>query len=111
MINITFPDGSVRQYESGVSAFDIANSISPRLAADVLAATVVTATDTTGKGTIYDVTRPVTEDAAIRLHKWEDAEAKHVFWHSSSHLLAAALEALYPGVKFGIGPAIETGFY
>ena len=111
MINITFPDGSVRQYESGVSAFDIAQSISPRLAADVLAATVVTAADTTGKGTVYDVTRPITEDAAVRLHKWEDAEAKHVFWHSSSHLLAAALEALYPGVKFGIGPAIETGFY
>ena len=111
MINITFPDGSVRQYESGVSAFDIANSISPRLAADVLAATVIPAADTTGKGSVYDVTRPITEDAAIRLHKWEDAEAKHVFWHSSSHLLAAALEALYPGVKFGIGPAIETGFY
>ena len=82
MINITFPDGSVRQYESGVSAFDIATSISPRLAADVLAATVVTATDTTGKGQVYDVTRPILEDAAIRLHKWEDAEAKHVFWHS-----------------------------
>ena len=111
MINITFPDGSVRQYESGVSAFDIAQSISPRLAADVLAATVVTTSDVTGKGTIYDVTRPINEDASIRLHKWEDAEAKHVFWHSSSHLLAAALEALYPGVKFGIGPAIETGFY
>ena len=111
MINITFPDGSVRQYESGVSAYDIAQSISPRLAADVLAATVVTAADTTGKGSVYDVTRPINEDASIRLHKWEDAEAKHVFWHSSSHLLAAALEALYPGVKFGIGPAIETGFY
>ena len=111
MINITFPDGSVRQYESGVSAFDIAQSISPKLAAEVLAATVVTASDTTGKGTVYDVTRPITEDASLRLHKWEDAEAKHVFWHSSSHLLAAALEALYPGVKFGIGPAIETGFY
>ena len=111
MINITFPDGSVRQYESGVSAFDLAQSISPKLAAEVLAATVVTASDTTGKGTVYDVTRPITEDASLRLHKWEDAEAKHVFWHSSSHLLAAALEALYPGVKFGIGPAIETGFY
>ena len=82
MINITFPDGSVRQYESGVSAFDIANSISPRLAADVLAATVITAADTTGKGQVYDVTRPINEDAAIRLHKWEDAEAKQVFWHS-----------------------------
>ena len=111
MINITFPDGSVRQYESGVSAFDIAQSISPKLAAEVMAATVVTADDTTGKGTVYDVTRPIMTDASLRLHKWEDAEAKHVFWHSSSHLLAAALEALYPGVKFGIGPAIETGFY
>ncbi len=111
MINITFPDGSVRQYENGVSAFDIAQSISPKLAAEVLAATVTTTADTTGKGTIYDVTRPINEDAAIKLHKWDDAEAKHVFWHSSSHLLAAALEALYPGVKFGIGPAIETGFY
>ncbi len=111
MINITFPDGSVRQYESGVSAFDIAQSISPKLAAEVMAATVTTTADTTGKGIIYDVTRPINEDAAIKLHKWDDAEAKHVFWHSSSHLLAAALEALYPGVKFGIGPAVETGFY
>ena len=111
MINITFPDGSVRAYESGITAFEIANGISPRLAADVMAATVITGDDTTGKGTIYDLDRPITEDAAIRLHKWEDAEAKHVFWHSSSHLLAAALEALYPGVKFGIGPAVETGFY
>ena len=111
MINITFPDGSVRAYESGITAFEIANGISPRLAADVMAATVITGDDTTGKGTIYDLDRPITEDASIRLHKWEDAEAKHVFWHSSSHLLAAALEALYPGVKFGIGPAIETGFY
>ena len=111
MINITFPDGSTRQYESGVSAFDIAQSISPKLAAEVLAATVVTSADTTGKGTIYDITRPITSDASIKLHKWDDAEAKHVFWHSSSHLLAEALEALYPGVKFGIGPAIENGFY
>ena len=111
MINITFPDGSVRAYESGITAYEIANGISPRLAADVMAATVITKDDTTGKGTIYDLDRPINEDASIRLHKWEDAEAKHVFWHSSSHLLAAALEALYPGVKFGIGPAIETGFY
>ena len=111
MINITFPDGSVRAYESGITAYEIANGISPRLAADVMAATVITGDDTTGKGTIYDLDRPINEDASIRLHKWEDAEAKHVFWHSSSHLLAAALEALYPGVKFGIGPAIETGYY
>ena len=111
MINITFPDGSVRAYESGITAYEIANGISPRLAADVMAATVVPASDATGKGTVYDLDRPINEDAQIRLHKWEDAEAKHVFWHSSSHLLAAALEALYPGVKFGIGPAVETGFY
>ncbi len=111
MINITFPDGSVKQYERGVSAYEIAQGISPKLAAEVLAATIVTADDTTGRGTIYDITRPILKDASIRLHKWEDAEAKHVFWHSSSHLLAEALEALYPGVKFGIGPAIENGFY
>ena len=111
MINITFPDGSVKQYESGVSAYEIAQGISPKLAAEVLAATIVTADDTTGRGTIYDITRPILKDASIRLHKWEDAEAKHVFWHSSSHLLAEALEALYPGVKFGIGPATENGFY
>jgi len=111
MINITFPDGSVKVFQAGVTAFDIAMSISPRLAGDILAATVIPATDTTGKGTIYDLTRPIFEDASIKLHKWEDPEAKKVFWHSSSHLLAEALEALYPGVKFGIGPAIENGFY
>ncbi|MDE6870533.1 MAG: threonine--tRNA ligase [Bacteroidales bacterium] len=111
MINITFPDGSVKAYENGVTSYEIAKGISPRLAADVLAATVITKDDTTGKGTIYDLDRPINGDASIRLHKWEDEEAKHVFWHSSSHLMAAALEALYPGVKFGIGPAIENGFY
>ena len=111
MIDITFPDGSVKSFEPGVTAYDIAMSISPRLAADVLAATVIPVSDTTGKGTIYDLTRPIKENAAIRLHKWEDAEAKKVFWHSSSHLLAEALESLYPGIKFGIGPAIENGFY
>ena len=103
MINITFPDGSVKAFENGVTAYDIAQSISPRLAAEVLAATV--------NGEIYDLTRPITADAEIKLHKWEDEEAKHVFWHSSSHLMAEALESLYPGVKFGIGPAIENGFY
>jgi len=111
MINITFPDGSVRAYEKGVSAYDIAMSISPKLAAEVLAATVTTSDDTTGKGTIYDVTRPIQNDASLKLHKWEDPEAKKVFWHSSSHLMAEALEALYPGIKFGIGPAIDNGFY
>ena len=103
MINITFPDGSVKPFENGVTAYEIAQSISPRLAAEVLAASV--------NGEIYDLTRPITADAEIKLHKWEDEEAKHVFWHSSSHLMAEALESLYPGVKFGIGPAIENGFY
>ena len=111
MINITFPDGSVRQYEAGVTPYEIANSISPRLASDVLAASVVFPDDKTGKGTIYDLDRPINGDASVRLHKWEDPEAKQVFWHSSSHLMAEALQQLYPGVKFGIGPAIESGFY
>ncbi|MCR5519907.1 MAG: threonine--tRNA ligase [Bacteroidales bacterium] len=103
MINITFPDGSVKAFEEGVTAYEIAQSISPRLAAEVLAASV--------NGEIYDLSRPIKTDAQIKLHKWEDEEAKHVFWHSSSHLMAEALESLYPGVKFGIGPAIENGFY
>ena len=110
-IDITFPDGSVKSFERGIIGYEIAQSISPRLAADVLAATVVFKDDTKGKGTIYDLDRPIMQDASVRFHKWEDDEAKHVFWHSSSHLLAQALEALYPGVKFGIGPAIENGFY
>ena len=103
MINITFPDGSVKPFEKGVTAYEIAQSISPRLAAEVLAASV--------NGEIYDLSRPIETDAEIKLHKWEDEEAKHVFWHSSSHLMAEALESLYPGVKFGIGPAVENGFY
>jgi len=103
MINITFPDGSVKAFCEGITAYEIAQSISPRLAAEVLAATV--------NDEIYDLNRPINEDATIKLHKWEDEQAKHVFWHSSSHLMAEALESLYPGVKFGIGPAIENGFY
>jgi len=112
MINIKFPDGSVRTYNEGVTGYEIAMSISPRLAADVLAVSVKAADDTTvGKGTTYDLMRPINMDASINLLKWEDDDAKRVFWHSSSHLLAEALESLYPGVKFGIGPAIENGFY
>ncbi|HAB40471.1 MAG TPA: threonine--tRNA ligase [Porphyromonadaceae bacterium] len=103
MINITFPDGSTRQFESGVTPLQIAESISQRLAQDVLAASV--------NGKEWDLSRPVTEDAEVRLYKWEDPEGKHAFWHSSAHLLAEALQQLYPGVKFGIGPAIENGFY
>ena len=112
MINIKFPDGSVRTYESGVTGYDIAMSISPRLAQDVLAVSVRKIGEDSGtKGTTIDLMRPITEDCEIKLLKWEDDEAKRVFWHSSSHLMAEALEALYPGVKFGIGPAVENGFY
>ncbi|MDE6423671.1 MAG: TGS domain-containing protein, partial [Muribaculaceae bacterium] len=103
MINITFPDGSVKQFESGITPFQIAESISPRFASDVLAAKI--------NGMEWDISRPVMEDAKIELFKWDDAEGKHAFWHSSAHLLAEALQELYPGVKFGIGPAIENGFY
>ena len=112
MINITFPDGSVRPYEKGVTAYEIAAGISPRLAAEVLAASVKFAGEAPeSKGTTYDLTRPIEADATVTLLKWDSDEAKRVFWHSSSHLMAEALEALYPGVKFGIGPAIENGFY
>ncbi len=103
MINITFPDGNMRQFPKGVTPYEIANSISPRLAADILAATV--------NDKIYETNRPINEDAAIKLHKWEDPQAKSTFWHSSSHLMAEALEQLFPGIKFGIGPSIEVGFY
>ncbi len=103
MINITFPDGNVRQYESGVSGYDIAQSISPRLAKEVLSISV--------NEQLWDLTRPIQTDAHIVLHKWESADGKHAFWHSSAHLMAEALQELYPGVKFGIGPAIENGFY
>lgn len=103
MINITFPDGSVRQYPKGTTPLEIANGISPRLAAEVLAASV--------NSKVVEVTRAISEDASLKLHKWDDQEAKSTFWHSSSHLMAEALELLYPGIKFGIGPSIETGFY
>ena len=103
MIKITFPDGSVREYKKGVTGLEIAESISSRLAQDVLACGV--------NGETYDLNRPVAEDAHIKLYKWEDEEGKHAFWHTSAHLLAEALQELYPGIQFGIGPAIENGFY
>lgn len=103
MITITLPDGSKKEYESGVTALQVAEDISPRLAKEVLAATV--------NDKIVDLTRPIETDASLRLHKWEDDEAKHAFWHTSAHLMAEALQELYPGIKFGIGPAIENGFY
>ncbi len=103
MIKITFPDGSVREYEEGITPLEIAKSISRRLAEEVLAASVNDET--------WDLTRPITEDAILKLLKWEDEEGKHAYWHSSAHLMAEALQELYPGIKFGIGPAIENGFY
>ena len=103
MIKITFPDGSVREFEAGVTGLQIAESISARLAQDVLACSV--------NDEIVELNRPIMEDSTIRLHKWEDEQAKHAFWHTSAHLLAEALQELYPNIQFGIGPAIENGFY
>ena len=103
MINVTFPDGSVRQYNKGVTGLEIAQGISSRLAQEVLAVSV--------NDKVFDLLRPINEDCSIKLHKWEDREAKQTFWHSSSHLMAEALQSLFPGIKFGIGPSIETGFY
>ena len=103
MIKVTFPDGSVREFAKGITGLQLAESISSRLAQEVLAITV--------NNEIWDLTRPIETDAAIKLHKWDDEEAKHAFWHSSAHLMAEALQELYPGIKFGIGPAIENGFY
>ena len=103
MIKITFPDGSAREFPKGITSLEIAENISPRLAKEVYSATV--------NGEIWDLTRQINEDSTLKLHKWEDEEAKHAFWHSSAHLMAEALESLYPGIKFGIGPAIENGFY
>ena len=103
MINITLPDGSTRQYEKGTSSYQIALSISEGLARNVLAAEV--------NGEVWDASRPIEADSNVKLLTWNDTAAKATFWHSSAHLMAEALEALYPGTKFGIGPAIETGFY
>ncbi|MDD3166802.1 MAG: threonine--tRNA ligase [Bacteroidales bacterium] len=103
MIKLSFPDGSVREYPSGTTPFQVAEGISPRLAQDCLAASI--------DGQTVEMNRPITEDASIQLLKWDDAEGKHAFWHSSAHLLAEALQILYPGIQFGIGPAIENGFY
>lgn len=103
MIKITFPDGSVREYESGVTGLQIAESISSRLAQEVLSCGV--------NGETYDLNRPINEDAKVVLYKWEDEEGKHTFWHTSAHLLAEALQELYPGIQFGFGPAIENGFF
>ena len=103
MVKITFPDGSVREYEQGVTGLQIAESISPALARNVVACGV--------NGVTTELNRPINEDATIALYKFEDEEGKHTFWHSSAHLLAEALKELYPGIQFGFGPAIENGFF
>lgn len=103
MINITFPDGAVRQYEKGISALDIAKSISEGLARKILAANV--------NGQVWDATRPINEDASLNLLTWNDKDGKSTFWHSSAHLMAEAVEAVFPGVKFWVGPALDHGFY
>jgi threonyl-tRNA synthetase len=103
MIKITFPDGAVRMYEPGTTGLDIAKSLSNSLAREVLSINV--------NSELWDLNRPILKDATIKLNKWEDEDGKHAFWHSSAHLMAEAVESLYPGTKFGIGPAIENGFY
>jgi threonyl-tRNA synthetase len=103
MINITLPDGAIRQYEAGVTALDIAKSISEGLARKVLAANV--------NGQVWDATRPINSDATLKLLTWTDTEGKSTFWHSSAHLMAEAVETLFPGVKFWVGPPVENGFY
>ena len=103
MIKITFPDASIREYESGITGFQIAESISSRLAQDVIACGV--------NGETVELNRPINEDAKVVLYKFDDEEGKHAFWHTSAHLLAEALQELYPGIQFGFGPAIENGFF
>jgi len=103
MIKISLPDGAIKEYEAGTTAHQVAQSISEGLARNVLAATV--------NGEVWDSSRPIHTDASLKLHTWNDDEGKATFWHSSAHLMAEAIEALYPGTKFGIGPAIENGFY
>ncbi|MEK7198551.1 MAG: TGS domain-containing protein, partial [Bacteroidota bacterium] len=103
MINISFPDGATRQYETGSTALEIAKSISEGLARKVLAASV--------NGQVWDAARPITTDASLKLLTWNDAEGQNTFWHSSAHLMAEAVETLYPGVKFWVGPALDKGFY
>jgi threonyl-tRNA synthetase len=103
MIKITFPDNTVKEFESGVTAQEIAESISSRLAKEVLSCSI--------NGQVTELNRPITTDATLKLFKWEDEEGKKTFWHTSAHLLAEALQELYPGIEFGIGPAIENGFY
>ena len=110
MIKITLPDGAVREYEQGTSAYEVARSISEGLAKKVLAASINLPTGQAG-GQVWDAARPIEYDASIKLLTWDDADGKSTFWHSSAHLMAEAVEAVFPGVKFWVGPAIDKGFY
>jgi len=103
MIKITFPDGNSKEFNKGITPLEIAKDISEGLAKQVFAAKI--------NDELWDLSRPIQDDSTLQLHKWDDEEAKHAYWHSSAHLMAEALEALFPGVKFGIGPAVENGFY
>ena len=103
MIKITLPDGTVREYPEGSSAMDVAKSISEGLARKVLAANI--------NGEVWDASRPIQQDVSLKLLTWDDTDAKSTFWHSTAHLMAEAVESMYPGVKFWVGPAIDKGFY
>src|SRR5580765_5366600 len=103
MVKITFPDGAVREYQNGITALEVAKSISEGLAKKVLAANI--------NGQVWDATRPINDDATIKLLTWEQNEGKSTFWHSSAHLMAEAVESMFPGVKFWVGPPVENGFY
>ena len=102
-INIKFPDGSVRSYKNGITGFEVAQSISEGLARNALSIKV--------DHEVWDLNRAITKDSGVKLLTWRDIEGKSTFWHSSAHLMAEALEAIYPGIKFGIGPSIDNGFY
>jgi threonyl-tRNA synthetase len=103
MIKITLPDNSIREFEAGVTGFQIAEAISGRLAKEVLSVSV--------NGEVWDLTRPIVGDSTVRLHTWDDREGKETFWHSSAHIMAEAIESFYPGTRFGIGPTVDNGFY
>jgi threonyl-tRNA synthetase len=103
MVKITLPDSSVREFEEPVSGMELAQSISPQLARDVLSVSV--------NGETWDLTRKIPQDASVKLNKWDDREGMETFWHSSAHLMAEAIEHFYPGTRFGIGPTVDTGFY
>ncbi|MDP4130850.1 MAG: TGS domain-containing protein, partial [Bacteroidota bacterium] len=103
MIKITLPDGAVREFEAGTTALQVARSISEGLARKVIAASV--------NGEVWDATRPISQDATLKLLTWNDPEGKSTFWHSSAHLMAEAVESIFPGVKFWVGPAVDNGFY